>query len=69
MQHLGRSGEAGKPLSYNGVMTTLDRLYRKGLLSRRRVNRAFMYSLHKTRRAGDAENARSIPGPIVELAA
>ncbi|MFP5226151.1 MAG: BlaI/MecI/CopY family transcriptional regulator [Acidobacteriota bacterium] len=32
-------------LAYTTVMTTLDRLFRKGLLSRRKQNRAFLYSM------------------------
>lgn len=31
-------------LAYTTVMTTLDRLFRKGLLQREKVNRAFLYS-------------------------
>ena len=31
-------------LAYTTVMTTLDRLYKKGLLNRRKVERAFLYS-------------------------
>lgn len=31
-------------LAYTTVMTTLDRLFRKGLLDREKVNRAFLYS-------------------------
>src|SRR5213082_3418857 len=37
-QHLQR------PLAYTTVMTTLDRLYKKGLLDRRMPDRAFLYS-------------------------
>jgi predicted transcriptional regulator len=36
-QHLDR------PLAYTTVMTTLDRLYKKGLLNRRKADRAFFY--------------------------
>lgn len=36
-QHLHR------PLAYTTVMTTLDRLYKKGLLERRKAERAFVY--------------------------
>jgi predicted transcriptional regulator len=48
-----------RPLAYTTVMTTLDRLYKKGLLSRRKVERAFVYAPRLTRaewerkRAGD----------------
>jgi predicted transcriptional regulator len=33
-----------RPLAYTTVMTTLDRLYKKGLLERRKSERAFFYS-------------------------
>ena len=34
----------GRPLAYTTVMTTLDRLFKKGLLARRKSDRAFLYS-------------------------
>jgi predicted transcriptional regulator len=49
----------GRPLAYTTVMTTLDRLYKKGLLERRKSDRAFLYSPRLSRqqwqqkRAGD----------------
>jgi predicted transcriptional regulator len=48
-----------RPLAYTTVMTTLDRLFKKGLLDRRKSERAFIYSPRlsrrelETRRAGD----------------
>ncbi|HWG37851.1 MAG TPA: BlaI/MecI/CopY family transcriptional regulator, partial [Terriglobales bacterium] len=33
-----------RPLAYTTVMTTLDRLYKKGLLMREKQERAFIYS-------------------------
>ena len=48
-----------RPLAYTTVMTTLDRLYKKGLLNRRKSERAFVYSARLSRtewehkRAGD----------------
>ena len=33
-----------RPLAYTTVMTTLDRLFKKGLLNRHRPERAFLYS-------------------------
>ncbi len=36
-------------LAYTTVMTTLDRLYRKGILGRRRDGRAFLYRPRLTR--------------------
>lgn len=38
-----------RALAYTTVMTTLDRLYRKGLLSRRKEGRAFLYASRTTR--------------------
>jgi predicted transcriptional regulator len=39
----------GRPLAYNTVMTTLDRLYKKGLLNRSKVDRAYFYAPRLTR--------------------
>jgi predicted transcriptional regulator len=36
--------ELAQPFAYTTVMTTLDRLYRKGLLSRTKASRAFVYA-------------------------
>lgn len=38
-------------LAYTTVMTTLDRLYKKGLLERRREGQAFLYSPRESREA------------------
>jgi len=38
-----------RPLAYTTVMTTLDRLYKKGLLERRKSDRAFFYSARLSR--------------------
>jgi predicted transcriptional regulator len=51
--------DLGRPLAYTTVMTTLDRLFKKGLLARRKADRAFLYSPKLSRteferaRAGD----------------
>jgi predicted transcriptional regulator len=37
------------PVAYTTVMTTMDRLYKKGLLSRHKVGRAFLYNATATR--------------------
>jgi predicted transcriptional regulator len=53
------AGRLGRPLAYTTVMTTLDRLFKKGLLERRKSERAFVYSPRLSRqewehkRAGD----------------
>lgn len=72
MEILWRKGELSvkelaelidRPLAYTTVMTTLDRLYKKGLLDRRKGDRAFFYSPKLTfrdwirRRAGDLVRA------------
>jgi predicted transcriptional regulator len=38
-----------RPCAYTTVMTTLDRLYKKGVLQRRQAGRAFLYSAVVTR--------------------
>ncbi len=53
METLWESGEGNvhdvvrrlnRPLAYNTVMTTLDRLFKKGLLNRNKLDRAFIYA-------------------------
>jgi predicted transcriptional regulator len=46
-----------RPLAYTTVMTTLDRLYKKGLLDRRKSERAFAYSSRFTRREWEQKRA------------
>lgn len=45
-------------LAYTTVMTTLDRLYKKGLLRRRKDGRAFVYAAALSREDFAAEMAR-----------
>lgn len=40
-----------RPLAYTTVMTTLDRLFKKGLLLRRKCERAFFYAPRLSREA------------------
>ena len=42
-------GRLGSPVAYTTVMTTMDRLFKKGLLARRKVGRAFVYEATATR--------------------
>jgi predicted transcriptional regulator len=42
-------GRLGSAVAYTTVMTTMDRLFKKGLLARRRVGRAFLYRAAATR--------------------
>jgi len=66
MEILWASGEANvhdvarrltRPLAYTTVMTTLDRLYKKGLLDRRKAERAFVYVPRLSK--GDWERKRA----------
>src|SRR5437588_2278875 len=47
----------GRPLAYTTVMTTLDRLFKKGLLERRKAERAFLYSPRLSRREFEHKRA------------
>jgi predicted transcriptional regulator len=44
------AGRLADPLAYTTVMTTLDRLFKKGLLQRHKIDRAFFYSPRLSRR-------------------
>jgi predicted transcriptional regulator len=46
-----------RPLAYTTVMTTLDRLYKKGLLNRRKSERAFFYSAQISRQQWEQKRA------------
>jgi len=46
-----------RPLAYTTVMTTLDRLYKKGLLERTMNERAFVYSPTLSREEWDRQRA------------
>ncbi|HEX4543133.1 MAG TPA: BlaI/MecI/CopY family transcriptional regulator [Candidatus Acidoferrum sp.] len=49
-----------RPLAYTTVMTTLDRLYKKGLLDRRMPERAFLYSARLTRQEWERQRAETL---------
>ena len=49
-----------RPLAYTTVMTTLDRLYKKGLLDRHKSDRAFLYSPRLSRSEYDRARAESL---------
>lgn len=52
--------ELDRPLAYTTVMTTLDRLYKKGLLERRMPERAFLYSTCFSREAWERRQAENV---------
>jgi len=49
-----------RPLAYTTVMTTLDRLYKKGLLERRLQDRAYVYSARQTREEWERQRAEHL---------
>src|SRR5262249_17505080 len=58
--------ELRRPLAYTTVMTTLDRLYKKGLLDRRMESRAFLYRTRKTRQEWEQGRAESIVASFLD---
>ena len=66
--------QLARPLAYTTVMTTLDRLYKKGLVDRRKSQRAFVYSPRLSRREWDRRRADALvddflsgPNPSQEI--
>jgi len=49
-----------RPLAYNTVMTTLDRLYKKGLLARTKQERAYFYAPRLSRLEWQQKQAESL---------
>ena len=56
----------GDRLAYTTVMTTLDRLHKKGLLARRAEGRAFVYSARLSREEFDRQLATDVIGGLLE---
>lgn len=50
----------GRSLAYTTVMTTLDRLYKKGFLDRRMPDRAFVYSPKFSQEEWERQRAETI---------
>lgn len=50
-----------RPLAYTTVMTTLDRLFKKGLLDRRKAERAYIYAPRLSRQDWE----RQVAGELV----
>ena len=55
-----------RPAAYTTVMTTLDRLYKKGVLTRVQSGRAFVYSASVTREQLQASIASSVLTGILQ---
>lgn len=49
-----------RSLAYTTVMTTLDRLFKKGLLERRKSDRAFLYAVRISREELEARRAEGL---------
>lgn len=56
----------GNEYAYTTLMTTLDRLYKKGLLDRRKVGRAFLYSAKYSVEEIEQGVARDVIGHLLE---
>jgi predicted transcriptional regulator len=54
------SASLDRPLAYNTVMTTLDRLYKKGLLDRGKQERAYLYTPRLSRSQWHRQQAESL---------
>lgn len=54
----------GRPVAYTTAMTTIDRLYKKGLLDRWKPDRAFLYSPRLSRREWDAKRVGRLIGQL-----
>jgi predicted transcriptional regulator len=55
----------GGDLAYTTLMTTLDRLFKKGLLRRRKVGRAFLYEARQTKQERERGLAASVIGGLL----
>jgi predicted transcriptional regulator len=60
--------ELASRLAYTTVMTTLDRLYKKGILDRKAIGRAFYYSPKVGRQAYNQQLTQHLLGIAVEEA-
>jgi predicted transcriptional regulator len=55
-----------RSLAYTTVMTTLDRLFKKGLLDRRKSDRAFVYSPRLSRQEWEHRRAEHLVAGFLE---
>jgi len=60
------AGRPDRPLAYTTVMTTLDRLFKKGLLARRKEDRAFVYSPKYSRGEWDVKRTGELINGLLE---
>jgi predicted transcriptional regulator len=57
-----------RPLAYTTVMTTLDRLFKKGMLERRKEDRAFFYLPRLSKNEWEIKRADTLISCLVETA-
>jgi predicted transcriptional regulator len=55
-----------RPLAYTTVMTTLDRLFKKGCLARRKAQRAFVYSPRFSQQEWERRRANHLVAGFLE---
>lgn len=58
--------DLGPSVAYTTVMTTMDRLYKKGLLTRRKVGRAFIYCAAASREAVESAVAAELVQSLLQ---
>ena len=58
--------ELKRELAYTTVMTTLDRLFKKGLLNRTPVDRAFVYAARLSRHEWERQRAGALVGGFLQ---
>jgi predicted transcriptional regulator len=56
----------GQGVAYTTVMTTMDRLFKKGLLTRRKVGRAFVYAAAASRDAVEGAVATELVHSLLQ---
>jgi predicted transcriptional regulator len=57
-----------RPLAYTTVMTTLDRLFKKGMLERRKEDRAFFYVARLSKNEWELKRADTLISCLVDAA-
>jgi predicted transcriptional regulator len=60
------AGKLARPLAYTTVMTTLDRLFKKELLERRKSERAFVYSAKISRTEWEQKRTGDFVAALLE---
>ncbi len=64
VRDIHRTLAASRPRAYTTVMTIMDRLEQKGIVTRRKVGKAFRYQARLSARRGPPESSRENRGRI-----